>query len=33
MVSREEPVGVGVLVVIGLALIALAPVKQPAGLA
>ena len=33
MVSRGELVGVAVLVVIGLALIALAPVKQPAGLA
>ena len=28
MVSREELVGVAVLVVIGIALIALAPVKQ-----
>ena len=33
MVSRDELVGVAVLVVIGLTLIALAPVKQPAGLA
>ncbi len=33
MISRGELVGVAVLVVIGLALIALAPVKQPAALA
>ena len=33
MVSRDELVGVAVLVVIGTVLIALAPVKQPAGLA
>jgi hypothetical protein len=33
MVARGELIGVAVLVVIGVALIALAPAKQPAGLA